>query len=114
MYVLRFAAVLAVVAMIGCGSGVRTESVDEVKVTPTGAVKTTLEHVAETGEVGSELGELMQKLEEMKETDAATAEALRPDAETLMGVSDPEEAKSLAKKMLEKLGGGSPTETPSE
>jgi len=71
-------------------------------------VKTTLEQLAETGQVGSEAAMMMQALEKMKATDAAKAEALLKDADQLMSLPGPEAVKAKAKEMLAKLGGAAP------
>jgi hypothetical protein len=91
---------------LGCGGEVREEAVTPPSVTPKEAIKSALDQVVQTGQVGSEIGEVMQQIEALKATDAATATALENDARALMSMGSGEAAKTKAKEMLGKLGGG--------
>lgn len=108
MEYLRFPLLLTAVMISGCGGGGGSESVVPPDVSPRDAVKATLEQIAESGQGGSEIGAMMQDLEKLKETDAATADALIQDANALMSTTGGKEAiTAKAKEMLAKLESGS-------
>jgi DNA-binding FrmR family transcriptional regulator len=92
--------------MAGCGGGIQTESVTPPRVTPKEAIKSALDQVVQSGQVGSEIGAVMQQIEALKATDAAMATALEDDARSLMSLGSGEAAKTKAKQMLSKLQGG--------
>ncbi len=104
MNLLRFLVLLGAVAVVGCGPSAQLSGTAEEKA-PSDIVKETLEQIAESGQSGSEVGAMMVALEEMRATDAATADALIEDGNALMATSDPEAVKAKAKEMLAKLGG---------
>ena len=98
--------VLGAAVLVGCGAKPQFEGgADETS--PEETVKTTLEQMVQTGQAGSNIGEMMQALEKMKETDAAKAEALLEDANQLMSSPSSAAIKTKAKEMLDKLSGGS-------
>ena len=88
--------------VIGCGSVQRPVDVEEVVISPRDAVKGFLEQVAENGATGSELGELMNAIEELKATDSELANELESDGMAMMSASS-NETKAKAKAMLAKL-----------
>ncbi len=98
--------VVLLAGVVGCGGSVRTESVTPPSITPKEAIKSALEQVAQSGQVGSEIGAVMQHIEALKATDATTAGALESDARALMSMAPGEPAKAKAKQMLSKLEGG--------
>jgi hypothetical protein len=103
----------AFVVLVGCGPRAQvTGSAQETA--PAETVKTTLEQLAKTGQVGSEAAIMMQALEEMKATDAAKAEALLKDADQLMSLPGPAAVKAKAKEMLATLEGAPPETSPEE
>jgi hypothetical protein len=102
----KLLAAVLLAGVVGCGGSVRTESVTPPSVTPKEAIKSTLDQVAQSGQVGSEIGAMMQQIEALKSTDAATAAALEADARSLMSMGPGEPAKAKAKQMLSKLEGG--------
>ena len=102
----RRLAVFLLAGVLGCGGSIREESVTPPSITPKEAIKSALEPVAQTGQVGSEIGAVMQQVEALKATDAATAEALEQDVRSLMSMGPGEEAKAKAKEILSKLEGG--------
>jgi hypothetical protein len=99
-------AVVLLAGVLGCGSSVREESVTPPSITPKQAIKAALEPVAQSGQVGSEIGAVMQQIEALKATDAATAAALEEDVRSLMSMGPGEAAKAKAKQILSKLEGG--------
>jgi len=100
----RFLVLLGVIAVVGCGPSAQlTGSAQEE--TPTDIAKATLEQIVESGQAGSEIGAMMVAFEEMRATDAATADALIEDGNAMMAMSSPDEIKAKAKEMLAKLGG---------
>lgn len=100
----RHLLLLALVVLVGCSPGPQVTGTAQ-EVTPEETVKTQLVQLSETGQIGSEIGLMMQALEEMKATDSAKAEALLTDANAMMSASGPDAVKALAEKMLEKLSG---------
>ena len=101
MGVIRVCCVLAmVVAFTGCR---REIAVDQPQVEATEAVRSRLEEVAKTGQVGSEVILIEEALKRLQETDAAKAGELLQDLEQLQGTVDPAKAKTLAEAMLGKL-----------
>lgn len=86
----------------GCGSGTPSTRVEEPPAQD--QIRSALEHVANTGVVDSGLMLVREKLEEMKSSDAAKAEALLKDLAQLekMG-NQPAQAKAKAQEMLGKL-----------
>jgi hypothetical protein len=101
MGMFRFCAVLMLaVAILGCR---QSTPVAQPQGAPVEGVKSRLEVVAETGQVGSEMILIEEDLKRMQETDPAKAGELLSDLEQLQATVDPERAKSLAKEMLGKL-----------
>ena len=89
---------------VGCGR----EKTQRVKPpAPKDEVRSALEYVVQTGQVDSGLITVREKLESMKATDAAKAESLLKDLDQLEKLGQqPEQAKTKAREMLQKLGGG--------
>lgn len=109
MSAVRVLAPVLLLALVGCGSGIKEERVTPPTVTPKEAIQKTLTSVAETGQVGSEIGAVMQQVEALKGSDAALAETLQKGLSELMSMGgNPEGAKQKAKELLGKLtaGGG--------
>ena len=102
----RLLAAVLLAGVVGCGGSVRVESVTPPSITPKQAIKSALEPVAQSGQVGSEIGAVMQQIEALKATDAATAAALEEDVRSLMSMGPGEAAKAKAKQILSKLEGG--------
>lgn len=85
----------------GCGSNpVPTEAVTAAPPSP---VKSVLDEVAASGELGSTASTIREGLEAMKATDSAKAEALLTELTELEGLSDPDKVKAKAKEMAGKL-----------
>ncbi len=98
----RFLLVLLVVCLAGCGSGETTMSVEEAPAED--QIRSALQSVADTGMVDSGLMVVREKLEEMKETDAAKAEALLKDLDQLESLRrNPAQARAKAQEMIQKL-----------
>ncbi len=105
MNFLRMLLLCTVVAMLGCGSGPGSDSeaVTPPTVQPADQAKAVLENVAQTGELGSGIGELRPLFEQIKATDAAKGDALLSDLTALESSTSPDAAKAKAKEMLGKL-----------
>ncbi len=89
--------------LVGCGGPNDTP----IEVTPPAAteeLKAMLTDLASSGEpVGSGGMVISERIEEIRKTDPAKADALQKSADNLMGASDPSKVKSLAKEMLSNL-----------
>lgn len=94
---------MALAVIIGCAPS--SIPVEQPNVAAKQAVETNLQMAAESGQVGSEMMEVQQKLEEMKATDSALATELLADLEELQAMSNPEQVKAKAKEMIGKLAG---------
>lgn len=91
-----------VLVIVGC-SREHTKSVKPLA--PQDEIRSVLEHVAQTGEIDSGLVIVRDKLEVMKETDAAKAGELLQDLNQLEKLNNqPAQAKAKAQEMLKKLG----------
>ncbi|QDT28937.1 hypothetical protein Enr10x_42850 [Gimesia panareensis] len=92
---------------VGCGSGADTEAeqaaAERNDVTSTDAMKTSLESIAQTGEMGSAAMGFRETLEDLKKTDAAKADQLLSDLDKLEAASTPAATKKIAKEMAGKL-----------
>ena len=82
------------------------ESVSAPEVAPRDAVRQVLEGIVESGQGGSEIGAVMTELDKLAAEDAALAEELKADAESMMTTMESGKIKAKAKEMLDKLGGG--------
>lgn len=70
---------------------------------PPPPVKTMLEDLARSGELGSGSESLRSELEKIKATDEAKGKALLADLDRIQKMQDPEQIKAAAQKLLEKL-----------
>jgi hypothetical protein len=91
--------------VVGCGP--QSVPVEQPSQAQQEAVVRNLEMVAESGQLGSEMMEIQQSLEEMKATDSETATELLADLEEMESMTDPAGVKAKANEMLDKLGSGS-------
>jgi hypothetical protein len=69
----------------------------------TGDLKALLDQIANTGEAGSAAAGLRPSIEELQKTDAAKGGALLKDLDQLERTTNPDQIKSIAKKMAEQL-----------
>jgi len=100
----RVSFVVIVLAMVGCDSGPAPVAVEPPASSAAAeTVKSILQGVSESGELGSGAEELRGALEEMKQSDSATATTLLADLAALESSRDPDAAKAKAKEMLGKL-----------
>jgi Arc/MetJ-type ribon-helix-helix transcriptional regulator len=97
----RKTAGIAVVALalVGCG-GVKSVPVSPPPPSP---VKTMLEDVAKTGELGSGAEAIRTGLTEMKSSNAAVADELLKELDQLEKLQDPAKLKAKAKAMADKI-----------
>lgn len=92
------------VLTVGCGGGSNVpppQSVTPPAAPP--AAKQMLLNVAESGELGSGEMSIREDLTKLKATDAAKADSLLQDLDQLKAATDPEQIKSMAKAMADKL-----------
>ena len=110
---IRFLFVAVSLAMlVGCGPS--SVPVEQSSQSPADAVVRNLKMVAENGQLGSEMVEIQQNLEQMKATDSATATELLAGLQEMESMTDPAAVKAKASEMLGKLGAGSSQEEPAE
>lgn len=103
MNFLRIVLLLSIAAVIGCQG--ESVSVDQPEALPAAEnAKVMLEEIAQTGEVGSGAMLLRESLEELKQSDAATADPLLADLDELEALTDPAAIKTKARQMADKLG----------
>ena len=96
------AVVMTVLAVAGCGSA--TTSPTSVAVTPvTSSLKTSMESLAKSGEIGSGAMELTDGFAQLQKSDSAKAEAIKADFDKLMKGGDPATVKKLAAAIAAKL-----------
>jgi hypothetical protein len=102
-----WASILLVFALVvvGCsqGTGPGPQKVQPVQVQPTDAIRSALESVGKTGQLGSEGLTIQENIEKLRASDPAKAEELAKDYEALQGMSDPAKVKAKAQEMLGKL-----------
>jgi hypothetical protein len=104
--IMRFAkslsALLLLAALIGCGA----VGDSPVNVTPppsTDQIKTVLNEVVQSGQLGSGGMTIESEIEKIRATDAAKADALKKDYDELKAAADPNTAKAKAQQMMSKL-----------
>lgn len=92
---------LGVALSVGCTSG--TESVPVQEPAATDVIKSSLNHLAETGEIDSGIMVLEENIEKLKESDPAKGSELSADFAKLKSAGSPAAVKSQASAMLQKL-----------
>jgi len=101
MNYLRHLLLLAILGFsLGCGSGVKVEP---PTMTPLDEVKATLQDVVNSGELGSGVDQLAERIEALRETDAAKADKVAAGLDELMSSRTPRDIKKHAQKMLDEL-----------
>jgi hypothetical protein len=100
---IRLTLVLCGILLVaGCSNNPGSTPVDAPDLPQAELIKNDLQMVAESGQLGSEMGSIQQNLEAMKEADPAKAAELLKDLEELQSLSG-DAAKSKAKAMIGKL-----------
>lgn len=98
---------LSLFLCLGCGgggaSGPPQETPSEQTAVPVDQLKQTLEQIAQTGEAGSALMNVRPSVEALNQSDPAKGGPLMQDLAKLEGATNPEEIKSIAKKMASQL-----------
>lgn len=88
--------------LIGCGQSTPATKVEPPD--PNQEIRSALQQVADSGVVDSGLIVVRERLEAMRQTDAAKAQALLQDLSQLEAMTgNPNQAKAKAKEMLGKL-----------
>lgn len=96
--------IVGTMCLAGCGSGNAPDSnAADPSMAPPPPVKTMLEDLARSGELGSGSESLRSELEKIKATDEAKGKALLADLDRIQKMQDPEQIKAAAQKLLEKL-----------
>ncbi|MCS7237786.1 MAG: hypothetical protein NZ899_05880 [Thermoguttaceae bacterium] len=89
----------------GCGgsTGPGAQKVQPVQVQPTDAMRSALESIAQSGQVGSEGLTIQENIEKLRASDASKADQLAKDYQELQATTDPAKVKAKAAEMLKKL-----------
>lgn len=97
--------VVALGLAAGCGgsTGPAPQKVQPVQVEPTEAIRSALQSIAQSGQVGSEGLTIQENIEKLRSTDAAKADVLAKDYQELQATTDPAKVKAKAAEMLGKL-----------
>ncbi|WP_339726988.1 hypothetical protein [uncultured Gimesia sp.] len=95
--------VLTCVGCGGAGSGDGDPVAETNNITSTADMKSALESIAQTGEMGSAAMGFRETLDGLKQSDAAKAEKLLTDLEKLEAASTPAATKKIAKQMADQL-----------
>ncbi len=94
---------ISVLQFSGCGGSSAENAIEVTDVAPTGAegLKKFLTDLAASGTPVGSGGMVMQTfVDQMKETDAAKAQALQPLVDGMMSLNDSTKIKAKAKEML--------------
>jgi len=91
------------VSAIGCGGSDIPKPVSVTPPTTPPALKSMIEDLAASGQLGSGADALKTELSNLAKTDEAKSKKLMTDFEKLQKLSDPEAVKALAKEMAGKL-----------
>lgn len=104
MHLLKTLMIFAVLGFIcGCSGGDHAVKVEPAKVAPTQSLKAGLNDIAQSGELGSGVETLDEEVEKLRATDAAKADELAKEMETLKSLNNPAKIKAQAKKMADSL-----------
>lgn len=95
------------ITVMGCGatndSAGDSDGSATNNITSTADMKTALESIAKTGEMGSAAMGFRETLDGLKQSDAAKADKLLADLDKLEAASSPAAVKKIAKQMVDKL-----------
>lgn len=91
---------LGVSAVLGCGPG--STPVPESTTPPSELIRTDLQYIVESGQVGSEMMTIQENITRIGEEDPDKAALLQKDYDQLEKARG-SQARSIAKKMIEKL-----------
>ena len=97
---------LFVMTCVGCGggdAGGEDTAAETNNITSTADMKSALESIAQTGEMGSAAMGFRDTLEGLKQSDAAKADKLLADLDKLEAASSPAATKKIAKQMADQL-----------
>lgn len=97
---------LFVMTCVGCGGGDNAGGdtvVETNNITSTADMKSALESIAQTGEMGSAAMGFRETLDGLKQSDAAKADKLLSDLDKLEAASTPAATKKIAKQMADQL-----------
>lgn len=104
MWLARFLFLLGMITVLGCGSGASAPpDADEAAAGLLDSVKSALQDVADSGEIGEAFGEARGMTEELKETDASKADSILKDLDALEALTTPDERKAKAKEIISSL-----------
>ena len=102
MYLKSLGIALVCAFALGCGA-VDDEPVAVTPPSSTDALKSALNDVAQTGQMGSGMMTIEQEIQNLKASDAAKAATLQADYDQLKTMNDPNRAKAKAQEMIGKL-----------
>jgi len=90
---------------LGCTSEAsKTQPVQPPQISPVDAIRSALQSVAQSGQLGSEGLSIQENIQKLRATDAAKADALAADYQELEAAgADAAKVKAKAQEMLGKL-----------
>ena len=94
-------AVLLSCLTLGCGGGPVSETLPTAAEPP--ALKQVLEGIAQTGEVGSAGAEVRTRIEDLRKSDSAKADAMSRELTELEKMNEPAQIKAKASSMAARL-----------
>lgn len=101
--VLAMLAAVGPVSLVGCSTGTTNPSTTSVTPT-TPPLKTTLEGIASSGQIGSAAPEVQAQFEALKTSDSAKADAIAADMDALLKAEgNAAKVKQLATQIVGKL-----------
>ena len=104
MWLARFAFLLGMVVLLGCGpEGTATGGADAEEDGLVDSIKSALLNVAETGEMGESFGEACGMVEEVVERDPERGNKISADLDALQALTDMDERKAKAKEIADSL-----------
>ena len=104
MWLARFFVLLGMVVLLGCGpESTATGGPESEADGLVDSVKSALQDVADTGQIGEGFGEARGMTDELKETDPERGNKLSADLDALEALATPDERKAKAQEIVDSL-----------
>ncbi len=104
MWLARFAFLLGMVVLLGCGAPTTATGGAEAEADGLAdSVKSALQDVADTGELGEGFGEARGMTEGLIELDPERGNKLSADLDAIEALATPDERKAKAKEIVDSL-----------